>query len=313
MMLCASSPHARRGALWEAYSRYYGHDGSLPILVWQSDTRRMNPCVSQSFIDAEYEKDPISAEAEFGAQFRTDVETYIVREVLESCVERGCHERGPSDAHRYTGFVDVSGGGADSFALSIAHKEGDLAVQDLAREVRPPLSPEGVISEFADTLRRYGCTKVIGDRYGGEFCAELFRKQGIAYQPSKEPKGQIYLNLLPMSYSGKVRLLDNKRLISQLLQLERSTARGGKDSIDRPRGSHDDIANATAGALTNAVANRSFCFINGYAVDRYGKLIGHPNPAMRSRDSSDEVLRVRQTIEHPDGSKTERVRYLTRQ
>ncbi len=27
MFLCASSPYARKGALWEAYDRYFGKDG----------------------------------------------------------------------------------------------------------------------------------------------------------------------------------------------------------------------------------------------------------------------------------------------
>ena len=38
------SPYARKGALWENYHRYFGHDG--PVLVWQAPTRTMNPCVA---------------------------------------------------------------------------------------------------------------------------------------------------------------------------------------------------------------------------------------------------------------------------
>ena len=41
MLLCASSPYARRGALWETYQRHYGQpDGPL---VWQASTRRNEP------------------------------------------------------------------------------------------------------------------------------------------------------------------------------------------------------------------------------------------------------------------------------
>ena len=39
-------------------------------LIWQAPTRTMNPTVSQAYIDAEMEKDPISAAAEYLAQFR---------------------------------------------------------------------------------------------------------------------------------------------------------------------------------------------------------------------------------------------------
>lgn len=38
LLLCISSPHARRGALWEAYSRYFRKDES-GILVWRGATR----------------------------------------------------------------------------------------------------------------------------------------------------------------------------------------------------------------------------------------------------------------------------------
>ena len=38
----------------------------------------------------------------------------------------------------------------------------------------------------------------------------------------------------------------------QLVSLERTCVRGGRDKIDHPRGLHDDIANAAAGALVLA-------------------------------------------------------------
>ena len=49
--------------------------------------------------------------------------------------------------------------------------------------------------------------------------------------------------------------LTGERLSAGLLQLtmlERRTARGGKDSIDHPRGGHDDVANSVAGSLVCA-------------------------------------------------------------
>ena len=58
MLLCASSPYARRGALWGAFRRWFGKDGT-PVLVWQADTRTMNPTVPQRVIDERYELDPV--------------------------------------------------------------------------------------------------------------------------------------------------------------------------------------------------------------------------------------------------------------
>jgi len=55
-------------------------------------------------------------------------------------------------------------------------------------------------------------------------------------------------------------LPDNEQLTRELVGLERRTARGGRDSIDHAPGSHDDLANAVAGAIITANA-RQPCFI----------------------------------------------------
>jgi hypothetical protein len=86
MMLCASSPYSRRGALWDAHRRYYAKDG--PILIWQSDTRTMNPTVSRRVIDDATERDAAVAASEWKAEFRSDLETYISREAVEACAGR---------------------------------------------------------------------------------------------------------------------------------------------------------------------------------------------------------------------------------
>jgi hypothetical protein len=44
-------------------------------------------------------------------------------------------------------------------------------------------------------------------------------------------------------------LLDSQPLTVELMQLERRTARSGKDSVDHPPGGRDDHANAACGCL----------------------------------------------------------------
>src|SRR5262249_13827669 len=56
MLLCASSPHAKRGALYDAFTRFYGKDDA-PALVWKATTRHMNPSVPQRLIDEAMERD----------------------------------------------------------------------------------------------------------------------------------------------------------------------------------------------------------------------------------------------------------------
>src|SRR3569623_317793 len=73
MLLCASSPYARRGSLHDAYRAHFGKDRD-PVLVVQADTKTVNPLVDGKVIEDAYEADPTSAAAEYGAQFRSDVE-----------------------------------------------------------------------------------------------------------------------------------------------------------------------------------------------------------------------------------------------
>lgn len=120
---------------------------------------------------------------------------------------------------------------------------------DLIRERRPPFSPEAVVQEFAEVLKTYGIHEVIGDRYGGEWPRERFLTHGINYKLSEKTKSEIYQAALPMLNSKRVELLDIKTLRTQLVGLERRTARGGKDSIDHRPGGRDDVVNAAAGAL----------------------------------------------------------------
>jgi hypothetical protein len=246
MLLCASSPYARRGALWDAHRRHFGKDGD-PILVWQAETRLMNPTVPTTIISDAYEADPQNAAAEYGAQFRTDVESLLTREAVEACVAWDVRERAPMSAQVYSAFIDPSGGSADSMTLAIGHKEDDVVIVDAIRERKPPFSPEDVVTEFAKLLKSYSVVSVTGDRYAGEWPREQFQKAGITYEAAAEPKSNLYRDVLPLINSRKIDLLDNPRLISQLCSLERRTARGGRDSIDHAPGAHDDVANAVAG------------------------------------------------------------------
>jgi hypothetical protein len=119
-------------------------------------------------------------------------------------------------------------------------------VLDLIRERKPPFSPEAVVEEFASTILKYRCSRCYGDHYGGNWPAEHFMKTGVHLEPSEKTKSDIYLDLLPLINSKAVRLLDHERMMLQLVGLERTTARGGRDKIDHPRGSHDDVGNAVA-------------------------------------------------------------------
>jgi len=253
MLLCASSPYAQRGALHDAFKRHFGKDG--PILVWRAPTRAMNPTVPQRVIDDAVERDPQSAAAEYVAEFRTDVETFVSRNVVEAAVVEGRHELPPAADVCYLAFVDPSGGSSDSMTLAIVHLSGNRVIVDLLRERRAPFSPDDVAREFSETLKSYHIASVRGDRFGAEWPRERFRVHGVEYLIATKPKSELYLNLLPLLNSGRVELLDHQKCLAQLCSLERRTARGGRDTIDHAPGAHDDVANALAGACVYAAAS----------------------------------------------------------
>jgi hypothetical protein len=248
MLLCASSPYSRKGVLWDAHKVHFGKDG--PVLVWQAETRELNPTVPQELIDAAMEADPANAQAEWLGRFRSDIEAFVRREAVEACISAGIYERPREDGVAYSAFVDPSGGSADSMTIAVAHKAQDgLATVDAIRERKPPFSPADVVSEFAALLRSYGITRLLGDRYGGEFVREPFRAFNISYELAPKPKSDLYRDCLPLINSKQCDLLDHPKMLNQLIGLERRTARSGKDSIDHSPGGHDDIANVVAGVI----------------------------------------------------------------
>jgi terminase large subunit-like protein len=278
LLLCISSPYSRKGALWEAYRRHFGQADST-VLVWQAPTALMNPRVDREAIAGAYAEDPAAAAAEFGAEFRSDIEAFLTHELIRAVTVPG-REALPPTRHRYFAFTDPAGGtGADAMTLASGHVEwpevlpaptgaGPFAafgptvptstagahtiVIDQLVERRPPFSPTDAVREFAALLHAYGVTTVVGDRYAGDWPADRFAEHGIDYAKAPGVKGELYLQLLPAITAREIELPDHQRLHRQLVALERRTSRVGRDLVDHPPRGHDDLANAVAGLVAVA-------------------------------------------------------------
>ncbi|MFV0277939.1 MAG: terminase large subunit domain-containing protein, partial [Parahaliea sp.] len=244
-LVVLSSPYAKRGELWNTYRRYFGQPG--PILVAQAPSRTMNPALSQKVIDRAYERDASAAAAEYGAQFRTDIEAFVPREVVEAATRTEPLELPPEPRITYRAFVDPAGGGRDEFCLAIGHVDGETTVVDVVRGLTGV--PADIVAELAELLKRYRVLSATSDRYAGSWPADEFRRHGITVEQAAKPKSDLYKDALAAFNSGQVEIPPDERLINQLCSLERRTARGGRDSIDHPPGGHDDRANVVAGLV----------------------------------------------------------------
>jgi len=276
LLLGASSPYGRRGVLWEAFDKYYGKpDGPL---IWKAPTWIMNPTVPQTFLDEKFVEDPQSYAAEYGAEFRSDVDAFIDREALDKVI-RETHEWPPRLGFQYQAFTDPSGGTSDSFTIAIGHidKQSRKGVLDAIRERRPPFSPDTVVKEFCDLLKQYRVSRVEGDFYGGDWVSERFRVHGINYVVAERRKSDIYLEFLPMLNAGRVELLENRHMYGQFLGLERRLARGGHESIDHPPGGHDDIANVVAGVMVRMLSKKDMSNIDPSVLARSARIVTRPS------------------------------------
>jgi hypothetical protein len=271
LLAMISSPYAKRGELFEAYRRHYGPAGDPRILVAQGTSRDFNPSLPQAVIDRALERDHAAASTEYLAQFRSDIETFIAREQVDACVEHGVYERAPIKGVRYFSFTDPSGGSSDSMVCAVGHMDDDMLVIDAIREIRSPFDPESAVEEIAQLLALYKVDATTGDRYSGQWCAQSFEKRSINYEHSEQNKSQLYIEMLPRLNAKTIRLLDHPRMINQICLLERRTVRGGRDSIDHPPNTHDDIANAIAGLCGIAASKHSFdsslSWVGGPGID----------------------------------------------
>lgn len=248
LLLAISSTYAKSGILWETFSKKFGEEDP-ETLVWKAETLAMNPSFKKKEIDKALAEDYTAARSEYFAEFRADLETFLSVESIDAVIIPGRYELGKREGVTYAAFCDPSGGsGKDSMTLSICHwADSGKVIQDSISIKKPPFNPQSCVKEFAETLRSYGIDRVVGDRYSGAWCSSAFDKYDVLYENSPLTKSDLYLEFLPIVMKGAIEILDHKEQMIELRQLERRTGKG-KDTVDHPRGLHDDIANVLAGA-----------------------------------------------------------------
>jgi len=251
MLIGISTPYRKIGLLHQKYRDHFGVDGN-DVLVLQGPTTTFNSTLAPEVIAAHRAADPTSATAEWDAQFRDDLFSFLDDASIDAAVEHGRPaELPPREGCIYFAFTDMSGGGHDASTLGILHRDGERLVADVVRGRRGHHDP--VAAEYAALAKQYRIRAVTGDNYAKEWVAGAYRSAGLEYRRSPVVRSDLYLEGQVLFARGLVSIPDQPPLLRELRLLERRTARSGKDSVDHGVGGSDDHANALFGAMYVAV------------------------------------------------------------
>jgi len=251
MLIVISTVYAATGPFYDARRSYYGTDDPH-VLYAVATSQQMNPTLSDEFIAGELERDPAGNAAEYLSIERSDVVGFLDAALVDSNTRVAprelpavIHTRAGALIH-YVAGLDVSGGRSDAAACAIAHREGARVIVDACRRWPAPHDPAHVAAEVAAFLLNHGLTHAHADNYGAELSRRLYAEAGVSLVAAEVTRSEAYLHLLPLLTTGRIELPPDPRLRTELLGLERRTARGGRDSVDHRPGAHDDLANACA-------------------------------------------------------------------
>jgi hypothetical protein len=251
LLIGISTPYRRVGLLHQKHRDYFGVDDAS-VLVVVGTSQQFNPTLADGVIERARASDPEGSRAEWDAEFRSDLASFLDDATLESVIDHSRPlELPPKGTRRYGAFVDPSGGRHDAFTLCIGHREGDAFIVDVVRGVRPPFDPQEVASGYAGLLKEYRVSQVHGDNYSGDWVVNAFKECGVRYVRAEKPKSALYLEALPLFTRGLISIPDHAQLLKELRLLERQTHRSGKDSVDHGRYGSDDYANAVCGAAAH--------------------------------------------------------------
>lgn len=268
MLIGISSPYRKSGLLYTKDRDHFGRD-SEDVLVVGGPSIAFNPTLNREDIGKFLAEDPAAGRAEWLGEYRDDIASFLDRDLIKGLVDYGVAARPPVPGVRYRSGCDPSGGSKDAFTLAVCHDEQGVSILDCLVEIRPPFNPTIATERMAETLKSYGLHETIGDRYAAAWVVDAFAKCGIKYRHSERDRSAVYAEALPLFTSGRVRLLDNRRVVNQFATLERRTSPGGKDRIDHGVNGSDDAANAVAMALTSQ--GKSQLVVTQAMLERFSK------------------------------------------
>jgi hypothetical protein len=125
LLLMISSPYAQEGVLYETFRRSFGQDD--PHTLLRGGTLDFSPTFDRAEIERALREDPERYGAEYMANFRTDVASFVGAQLVDSCTRPEPREFPPRPSTStgteilYVAGLDASGGGGDANVVASAH------------------------------------------------------------------------------------------------------------------------------------------------------------------------------------------------
>jgi hypothetical protein len=257
-LVVTTTPAARSGVVFDIFER--ASAGELDDwFVAQRSTAELNPKVSAKTIANAFKRDPESAEAEYNAQFREPVESFLSGAAIDAAVDRGplgLMPRQSSDVPKagvqYVMAVDPAVV-QDRYGYLIAHADGGKIIVDYCKLLFPPINPADAETLLRDLARKFSPTVIRTDS------AALVQRLGrelpaLRYEPFTRPRKLQWYGAIKESLNlNNLSLPKHDDLLAELRALQ---IRNGVDIGHPKSGSvrHDDLADCLALAADALVA-----------------------------------------------------------
>ncbi len=245
-----STPYMMKGEIYQDYKDFYGKPNN-DVIVFQGSTELFNPTYSEKKLKKLKKRKPLTYRTEHEAFFRTDLSAMYDPEMIDKAVNPDRPLEIPyRQGIEFKAFTDCAGGGGkDHYALALGFLESDKAIIAVVRSRAPKFNPDEVTAEYCELLKKYGISKVYGDKFSGDWASNSFAKHDIDYERSEKTKSELYLEAESPFNTERVDLPNKELPITQLKMLIRKTRSGGKDSVDTDSGQPEDEANVIAGVI----------------------------------------------------------------
>lgn len=284
-IVITTTPLSKTGIVFDLYDRIKAGDLE-DFYLTQTDTRSMNPKVSERFIKNKYKLDPESAATEYGAEFRDPLENFFSTEAIEACIDPGLAR--VEEARPGVDYVMAIDPATmkDRYAFLVGHKVQGRVMVDYARVMRPPVDPNQAEALLFDLVERFKPGRVYCDTAS---TTERLRDKipQLVYTPFSRPlKLKIYGTLKELINLEKLILYREPDLIDELKAL---VIKNGVDIAAPKAGkiTHDDLADCLA----------LICY--GLAEGDGGAVRTVPNPFYGEYEGTNFD---RDFIQYPDGT-----------